>query len=190
VKGVEKAIGRELTMAELRRTCDEWERASVPFLGWDDDDHFAMFLAELTKVRVPTGEGDTINKALESVSKLPDSELPVIPDYADAPKTWRRVAALHCELSHRSGNKTYFLGCRDAAKASPRLNHQTAHNINLALARFGVIKIVSKGEARPNGKAAEFRYLLRQTEREEPQTENACHASTDGEAQNADDCPF
>jgi hypothetical protein len=47
----------------------------MPFIGWDDEDHFAMLLAELTKVRVPTGEGDTFNKALENVSKLPDSDL-------------------------------------------------------------------------------------------------------------------
>jgi Phage integrase family len=55
VRAVEKRIGRDLTPAELRRTCDKWEAASTPFVGWDDEDHFAKFLAELTKVRVPTG---------------------------------------------------------------------------------------------------------------------------------------
>ena len=100
------------------RTCEEWELASVPFLGWDDDDdHLGMFLAELTKVRVPTGEGDTIRKALEAVSNLSASELPAIPGYADARESWRRLAALHRELFRLSGGKTYFLGCRDAAKA-------------------------------------------------------------------------
>jgi hypothetical protein len=115
VSAVEKKIGRKLTMAELKRACDEWERASVPFLGWGDDDHFAMFLAELTKVRVPTGEGDTINKALEDVSKLSDSDLPDIPGYADAPKPWRKLAALH--VTYRvSAAATYIF----SATVTPR----------------------------------------------------------------------
>jgi hypothetical protein len=191
VRGVEEKIGWELTTDELKRTCDEWERASVPFLDWGDDDHFAMFLAELTKVRVPTGEGDTINKALENVSKLPDSDLPVIPRCPDARKTWRKLAALHREMSRLCGNKIYFLSYRDAAKACKELDHQSAHTITLALARVGVIEIVRKGRAGPNSrKAAEFRYLLSQTENVAPQAKNGCHASRDGEGQNADDCPF
>jgi hypothetical protein len=67
-------------------------------------------------------------------------------------------------VSRQSANKTYFLSCRDAAKAFPGLSHQTAYNINLVLAQLGVIKIVRIGDARPNGKASEFRYLLSQTE--------------------------
>jgi hypothetical protein len=120
-----------------------------------------MFLAELAKVRVPTSEGDTINLALESVSKLSDSDLPVIPRYRDARKPWRKLAALHREMSRLRGNNIYFLSYRDAAKACNELNHQSAHTITLALERVGVIQIVRKGRAGPNGgKAAEFRYLL------------------------------
>jgi hypothetical protein len=52
------------------------------------------------------------------------------------------------------------LSCRDAAKASSGLSHQTAYNINLALDRVGVIKIVRVGDPRPGGKASEFRYIL------------------------------
>src|SRR6476660_5566177 len=69
--GLEGEIARKLTPAELKVTCDEWERASLAFVDWGDEDHFAMLLAELTKVRVPTGQGETINKALEKVSVLP-----------------------------------------------------------------------------------------------------------------------
>jgi len=57
-------------------------------------------------VRVPTGEGDTLNKALEAVLKLSLSQLPMIPDYADAPESWRRIAALHHELSRLCANGT------------------------------------------------------------------------------------
>jgi hypothetical protein len=160
VAGIEKKIGSKLPMAELRRTCDEWERASVPFLGFGDDDHFTMFLAELEKVRWPTGEGDTVNKAVENVSKLSDSALPEIPGYADAPKPVRKLAALHRELSRLCGGKIYFLSYRDAAKVCNELTHQSAHTITLALVRAGVIGIVRKGKAGLNQrKAAEFRWL-------------------------------
>jgi hypothetical protein len=164
VSGVEKKIGRKLAMAELRRTCDEWERVSAPSLNAGDD-HFTKFLAELTKVRVPTGEGDTVNKALENVSKLSDSDLPEIPGYADAPKPMRKLAALHREISRLCRGNVYYLSYRDAAKACDELTHQSAHTIALALARAGVIEIASKGKAGLNSrKAAEFRYLLSQSE--------------------------
>jgi hypothetical protein len=48
------------------------------------------------------------------------------------------------------------------------LNHQRAYDITGALVRLDVIEIVSKGKAGLNSrKAAEFRYVL-------PQTENPC----------------
>jgi hypothetical protein len=194
LRAIEKGIGRALEIADLMVAFKEWYRLSQPFLDTAkrQDDYLAAFLAELGKVRVPTGEGKTIKKALEHVSTLSVSELPVIPGLADAPECWRRVAALHCELSHRSGNKTYFLGCRDAAKASPGLSHQTAYNINLALAQpqLGVIKIVRVGDRHPNGKASRFQYLLAQAENGTPQAESECDASNDGEEQNDDECPF
>jgi hypothetical protein len=167
LRGLERGIGRELTTGELMIAFDEWHRRSQPFLdpAKPRDTYLATFLAELGKVRVPTGEGDTLNKALEAVSKLADSELTVIPGMPDAPENWRRLAALHRELSRLAANGTYFLSYRDAAKVCDDLSHQFAHTITFALARLGVIKIVRKGRARLNGgKAAEFRYLLSQTE--------------------------
>jgi hypothetical protein len=165
LKGLEKGIGRELSIDELMIPFDEWYRLSQPFLdpAKTRDDYLALFLAELTKVRVPTGEGDTLNKALEAVSKLSLSQLPLIPDYANAPESWRRIAALHRELSRESANGTHFLSYRDAAKACVGLSHQQAYDITGALVRAGVIEIVEKGKAGLNGgKAAEFRYLLPQ----------------------------
>jgi CHC2 zinc finger len=167
LKAVEKGIGHELEIGELLRAFDDWYRLSQPFLdpAKTRDDYLAEFLAGLRKVRVPTGEGDTLNKALEAVLKLSLSQLPIIPDYADAPEPLRRIAALNRELSRLSTNKkkTYFLSCRDAAKAFPGLSHQAASDINRALERLGMIKIVRKGKAGLNsGKATEFRYLLPQ----------------------------
>jgi hypothetical protein len=189
LKAVEKGINRELDVAELVPAFNEWERLSEPFLdsAKTREDYLAALLASLRKVRVPTGEGETNKKALEAVSKLPSSELPVIPGMPDAPETWRRVAALHCEMSRRSGGSTYFLSCRDAANAFPGLRYQAASDINHLLERLGVIKIVRVGDARPKGKASKFRYLLAQTENGAPQAENGHHASKDGEGQNADD---
>ena len=189
LKAIEKGIGRQLETADLMLAFNEWYRLSHPFLDTakSQDDYLAAFLAELGKVRVPTGEGNTLNKALEAVAKLSPDALPVIPGIPEAPESWRRLAALHRELFRLSGGKTYFLTCRDAAKACHGLSHQTAYNINLALARLGVIKIVRAGDTRPGGKASQFRYLLSQTEGRAPQTEMGRHASKDRGGQNADD---
>ena len=148
------------------RVFDEWHQLSQPFLdpAKPRDDYLAAFLAKPAKVRVLTGEGDTINKALAAVSKLPVSELPVIPGIPNASERLRRIAALHRELSRLCGGKTYFLTCRDAAKAVAGLRYQTAYNINLALARFGVVEIVRAGDPRPGGKASTYWYLLSETE--------------------------
>jgi len=172
LKAVELRHGA-LDTTELMLTFDEWFRLSEPFLDSQktQNDYLAAFLAEFGKVRVPTGEGQTITEALAYVSRLSSSKLPVIPDMPDAPESWRRIAALHLDLSRRSANGIYFLTCRDAAKAFPGLSHQTAYNINLALAQLGVVEIVHRGDARPNGgRASQFRYLL-------PQTEDAAHES-------------
>jgi CHC2 zinc finger len=189
LKAVEKGIHRELEVAELLPAFNEWHRVSQPLLdpAKTRDDYLPAFLAALRKVRVPTGEGETNKKALEAVSKLPLSELPMIPGIPDAPESWRRVAALHCEMSRRSGGNTYFLSCRDTAKADPSLSHQSAYNINLALARLGVIGIVCVGDARPNGKASKFRYPLAQTEDGAPRAANGRDASKEGGGQNPDD---
>jgi hypothetical protein len=163
---VEKGIGRELNIGELMPAFNEWHRVSQPFLdpAKTPDYYLAAFLAELRKVRMPAGEGETIKKAVDRVRKFSLSELPVVPGMRDAPESWRRVLALHREISARCANNTYFLSCRDAAKASPGLCHQTAYNINLVQERLGGIKIVRVGDARPNGKASKFRYLLPQGE--------------------------
>jgi hypothetical protein len=86
LRGLEKSIGSELGVTELMIAFNEWHRVSQPFLdpAKTRDDYLAKFFAELTKVRFPTGEGETNKKAIEAVSKLSDSELPVIPRYADA----------------------------------------------------------------------------------------------------------
>jgi len=167
LRAVPKRLGRKLSNSELMLAFDEWHRLSQPFLDprKTRDDYLAALLAKLAKVRIPTGEGDTFNKALEAVAKLSVSGLPVIPGIQDASERLRRVAALHRELSRLLAGKTYFLTCRDTAKAVPGLTHQAAYNVNLALAQLGVIKVVRVGDPRPGGgRATEFRYLLSQSE--------------------------
>jgi hypothetical protein len=165
-KLIERKAGRQLTNAELMFGFKEWHRLSESLLDpAKSDDYFAFFLARLPKVRVPTGGNATLQKALNRVSMLPPAERPQIPDYPNAPESWRIVAALHCELSRLTAGGVYFLTCRDAAKAVPGMSHQAAYNINLALVQLGVIKIVRVGDAGPKGKrASEFRYLLSQSD--------------------------
>lgn len=164
LKAVEKAIGRELTNSELSPLFGEWLRLSKPFLdpAKTPFDYIAACLVERKKVRVPTGEGETLKKALEAISCLSLNQLPMIPE---VPEPWRRIAALHRELSRRSTNGTYFLSCRDAAKAHDGLTPQTAYNTTQALAELGVIEIVHRGKPGTKArKAAEFRYLLPESE--------------------------
>lgn len=162
LRAIEKVLKRELTILELMPAFDDWHRISSVYLGSakNRDDYLAEFLSGLAKVRVPTGDGDTINKALQIVSKLTLPELPAISGVPDAPEHWRRVAALHREMSRLTGGKTYFLGCRDAAKVAAGLTFQKVSDINGALERAGAIKTVRVGDQRPGGKASEFRYLL------------------------------
>ena len=159
---VEKRLARKLNPDELMRTFNKWYRyprhISIPKTR---DNYMAAFLAELGKVRVPTGEGEALKKALERVSALSIFDLPEIPGMPESHESWRRLAALHRELARQSANGTYFLSCRDAAKAHHCLNKDSAYNINRALAsRLGVITFMRVGDARPGGKASEFRYLL------------------------------
>jgi hypothetical protein len=159
---VEKRIGRELSTDELIKTFDEWYCASQPHLDPKKtrDDYLAMFFGEFRKVRVPTGEGEALKKALEHVSTLSVFALPILPGIVEPPESWRRLAALHCDLARQSANGTYFLSCRDAAKVHQGLNKDSANNINHALIQLRVIDPVRIGDARPGGKASEFRYLL------------------------------
>jgi len=158
----EKKLRRELGLVEILVAYDEWYQLSQPFLDpaktYDTD--LGALIAALRKVRVPTGEGETIEKALKAVSKLSTAQLPMIPGYDNAPENWRRVAALHRELSRSCRGNTYFLSCRDGALIHSGLSYQAVSDINRTLERLGVIKVVRVGDQRPNGKASEFRYLL------------------------------
>ena len=158
---IERGAGRELTIAEITPAFQRWHELSEPHLdpARKREDLFAELVAGLRKVRVPTGQGDTFNKALKAVLKLPPSQLPSIPGMPDASECWRRLVALHWEISRRCGDNTYFLSCRDAAKVFPGLSHRAASDMNAVLERLSVIRIVRVGDQRPNGKASEFRCL-------------------------------
>jgi CHC2 zinc finger len=166
VRGFEVELGRKLDAPEL--VLYEWHRLSQPFLNPAEtrDDHLAAFLAELAKVREPTSEADKLQKALENVLKLLPDQLPTIPS---VPKKfrekYRRLGALHREMSRLCDGKIYFLSYRDAAKVCDGLSHQEAHTITYGLVTLGVIEIVRKGKVDLNSrKASEFRYLLPQGE--------------------------
>jgi hypothetical protein len=151
LRALELRLKRQLEMGELVLALHEWYRRSQRSLdsAKTAEYYLAAFLAEFRKVRFPTGENETLKKALDYVSKLPVSELPIIPGVSDAAESWRRLAALHRELASRCGGKPHFLSCRDAAKVFPGLCHQTAYNINLCLVHLGVIEVVRVGDARP-----------------------------------------
>jgi len=166
LKAVEKEIRRKLQVAELAIAFGEWHQLSLPFLdpAKTREQYEAKFLSEYPKVRFATGEG-TLATALENVAKLPPDQLPIIPAKPNAPDSWRRLAALHCELSRLCGTPGYFLAYRDASKAFDGMSHQEAYEITGALVTLGVIAFVRKGQpGLISREAAEFRYLLPQSE--------------------------
>ena len=156
---VQKRIARKLSADERMKTFDKWYQNSRPHLDQKKtrDEYLSLFFAEFGKVRVPTGEGEALQTALARISR---SQLPELPGMAKAPESWRKVAALHRELARQSANGTYFLSCRDAARAHHSLNKDSASNINHALAELSVVEFVRVGNACPGGKASEFHYLL------------------------------
>lgn len=156
---LQKRISRKFSRDELMRAFEVWHRVSLPVLDPKKkcDDYLASFLAEYGKVRVPTGEGEALKKALAHISTLSPTELPQL---SGVPESWRWILALHRELARQSANGIYFLGCRDTAKAHRRLNKDSANRINRALEQLDAISLVKNGEVRPGGDASEFRYLL------------------------------
>ena len=66
LSALEKKVTRELEIAEIIVACGEWYQLSQPFLdpAKTYDTYLAALTAALRKVRVPTGEGETIEKAL------------------------------------------------------------------------------------------------------------------------------
>ena len=166
LKAVQKQVGRQSQIGDLTTAFDEWYRLSLKFLdpAKTRDDYEAKFLSEFPKVRFATGEGK-LATALDNVAKLSGNQLPIIPCKPKAHESWRRLAALHRQLALLRAKPTYFLSYRDAAKVFDEMTHQQAFDITGALNTLGVIEIVCKGKAGLNSrKAAEFRYLLPQTE--------------------------
>ena len=164
--GVQERIGRSLVIAELKIAAYEWYRLSEPYLDLKEsrEDHLMALTAEIGKVLHPTGTS-VVKEALQKAAKLALDQLPMIPEYPDAPEELRRLAAVHREIWQANGGKQYLLSYRDAASVVLDMHAQKAHHMTLVLQRFGLIKIISKGKPGANsGLAAEFLYLLSQSE--------------------------
>ena len=154
----EKKLGRKLQADEIRIASDAWRESSNTEVG--SYECFEAILATLDKVRIPTGEGETLRKASEALAKIPDAELPVIPGAPDAPVTRRKVLAFHREVDRFSNGKTYFLSCRSIAKATG-LSIQGASNATKALVRLGHLHVAPGWKVGPGVRATRF---LRNTE--------------------------
>jgi hypothetical protein len=68
---VEKRTGKQLTLEQLRIAAYEWYRLSQPFLNVKNscEDHLTALVAEIGKVRFPTGE-NRLATAIEKASQL------------------------------------------------------------------------------------------------------------------------
>lgn len=117
----------------------------------------ADYLRKFHKVRVVPGQNDTLNSAIKAaLLEAP----PEIPGATDAPPDWRLVAAVCRELQRTAGVAPFFLSARSAAKIVGAIYPMIGQRILDAFVDFGVLKRHRIGDARPGGKASEFKYLL------------------------------
>ena len=122
VRAVEKRSGRPLRNGELMQVLNEWHRLSQPFLDPQKtrDDYLAAFLAGLRKVQAcRQAKATRSTKRVKPFRNCRARNCRSYPGCRNAPERWRRLAALHRELFQRTGGNTYFLTCRDTAKAVP-----------------------------------------------------------------------
>ena len=139
---------------------DTWFTASRPNLDPKETraHYLGRFRGGFRKVRVIPTYQDTLAKAQERAKTGP---LPEIPDASDASHGWRVLAAVCRELQSAAGEVPFFIGMRDAAEIATGLRHpQTGSRILEALAEFGVIRCVKKGEPKLGGDASLYLYLL------------------------------
>jgi hypothetical protein len=142
LNAVQKRLARKLNPEELMKSFDKWHRNSLPYLNPKKtrDDYCGLFLAEFGKVRVPTGEGEALKKALEHILTLSVFELPALPGIAQAPESWRRLAALHwfrhLPTRAREGREASEF-TKQRSQSRSRSTH--AGGVHSAAARFGGI---------------------------------------------------
>lgn len=162
VQGLEQCLGRELSFDEQVTAFDAWYEKGRAFMKEKYDKQLAVFLREQTSVKKPRGGDIAFRRMIKTVVDLPTNELPVISAFAgDAPKTWRRIAALHREKARQAKGGVYELSCRDTANALEGWDHREAHALNDALVKAGVIERVENGApGKRKGVAARWRFLL------------------------------
>ena len=120
--------------------------------------YLARFRGMFRKVRKIPSKGHAL---IEAEQRARVSTMPDIPGATDFPNGWRFLAAVCRELQRLAGEAPFFIGTRDAARIATGTAHAEIGSRALQdLIEFGVIERVRRGDARPGGKASEFRYLL------------------------------
>jgi len=162
VRAFTQCLGRQLTFGEQVTAFNAWYEKGKPNMKTGYDKQLAMFLREQACVKKPKGGDVAFRRIVQKVASLPASELPVISAFGgEAPESWRRIAALHCEKAKQAKGGNYELSSRDTASALEGWDHRDAHALNNALAEAGVIEKVENGAAgKRKGIATKWRYLL------------------------------
>jgi hypothetical protein len=122
---------------------------------------FAAYLGAFEKVKTPMIR-NIIVTAISNVAGLGLRDLPDIPGYSLASGNYKRILALHREMSLLSGGKEYFLSRRSMQEvAHGKVNRYEVGNVCVLLEVYGQIKIVDRGKPRqgPGKGAARYRYI-------------------------------
>ena len=150
IRGVEKKRGKKLTVTQYKATCDNWERASRPFLSADHD-YFTELLAKLDCVTVPKGE--TLQAAFERAKRRE----PPAKVLLTANEGVRFLASLCRELQEMAGDQPFMLCQASIAKLFTHSCQQTISNWIRALKTLEVLKLAEA--AIPNARAARYFYI-------------------------------
>jgi hypothetical protein len=133
IRGVEKRLGKRLTIAHYRSIFTRWETASKPFLR-SDHDYFTDLLAKLDCVTVPKGE--TLRAALERAKvHPPPKNVLAIPN-----EDVRLFASLCCELQLMAGDRPIMLH-QGSIGSWFGVSYRTIGNWIMALKTAGILKI-------------------------------------------------
>jgi hypothetical protein len=145
-----KGIVPDATQTQLRNIVGAWHLRALPHIRTKDfGESWTDFVTALAAVKHPIG--GTFAAAATTAASL------VLPGVAAGyDGNLYRLATLCAALQAQAGKRTFFLGCREAAKHLG-IDKGQAWRLLKTLRFDGVLQLVTKG-TKKNGKASEWRF--------------------------------
>jgi hypothetical protein len=152
-----KAVMPDAPPAELRAVVQEWHRRCRDVVGKGFADLWGEFLVGWERVRFPAGEQGQVEATVERARAQgpPARALELYPD--DPPALL--LASLCRELQRAVGDAAFYLDARTAGRVIGLPRMAAWRLLTTVFVADGIVTLVRRGEARPGGRANEFRYV-------------------------------